>query len=370
MLDPVDDIDLLLARTRVLLVPSLWAEARSRIVLEAMLRGVPVMAANVGGIPEAKMGVPYLLPVNPIAKYETRLDEQMVPVAEVPPQDIEPWREALERLLTDRDALRGDLARIARGAALEYAAKLDVGPLRRTAAAGEARREAPAPRRRARPLEYSRRRRRKLLALLPAQAGAGRRLVSGRRTPHRGRGCSGFPMPAAGRGSPAGLAGWSRRPGPAAGPRIAPCRSAVRTHGAAGGSAGRRIEPYLDRPFAFFGHSMGAVVAFELARRLRRRGLPLPRDPDRFRRARPAVPPQSCSAARARPRGAARGTAPAARHPAGILDDPALMRAILPALEADAALYRNYVYAEDAPLASPSAPMAARKIPNITSRST
>ena len=52
-----------------------------------MLRGVPVIAADVGGIPEAKMGVPYLLPVRPIERYETRVDEQMVPVAEVPPQD-------------------------------------------------------------------------------------------------------------------------------------------------------------------------------------------------------------------------------------------------------------------------------------------
>lgn len=34
--------------------------------------------------------------------------------------------------------------------------------------------------------------------------------------------------------------------------------------------------PYLDRPFAFFGHSMGALVAFELARRLALRGLPIP----------------------------------------------------------------------------------------------
>jgi medium-chain acyl-[acyl-carrier-protein] hydrolase len=34
------------------------------------------------------------------------------------------------------------------------------------------------------------------------------------------------------------------------------------------------ITPYLDRPFAFFGHSMGALVAFELARRLERGHLP------------------------------------------------------------------------------------------------
>jgi medium-chain acyl-[acyl-carrier-protein] hydrolase len=32
----------------------------------------------------------------------------------------------------------------------------------------------------------------------------------------------------------------------------------------------------LDIPFAFFGHSMGAIVGFEVARELRRRGLPMP----------------------------------------------------------------------------------------------
>lgn len=31
----------------------------------------------------------------------------------------------------------------------------------------------------------------------------------------------------------------------------------------------REIVPFLDRPFAFFGHSMGAFLGFELARRLR-----------------------------------------------------------------------------------------------------
>lgn len=36
------------------------------------------------------------------------------------------------------------------------------------------------------------------------------------------------------------------------------------------------LEPQLDRPFAFFGHSMGAVVAHELARVLQQRGGPVP----------------------------------------------------------------------------------------------
>lgn len=36
------------------------------------------------------------------------------------------------------------------------------------------------------------------------------------------------------------------------------------------------MAPLLDRPFVFFGHSMGAMLAYELTRELRRRGLPLP----------------------------------------------------------------------------------------------
>ncbi|OEH94428.1 thioesterase II family protein [Bacillus solimangrovi] len=33
----------------------------------------------------------------------------------------------------------------------------------------------------------------------------------------------------------------------------------------------KEIEPYIDRPYALFGHSMGALICFELARELRRR---------------------------------------------------------------------------------------------------
>lgn len=36
------------------------------------------------------------------------------------------------------------------------------------------------------------------------------------------------------------------------------------------------IQPWLDRPFAFFGHSMGGLIAYELAHLLRARSLPTP----------------------------------------------------------------------------------------------
>ncbi len=36
------------------------------------------------------------------------------------------------------------------------------------------------------------------------------------------------------------------------------------------------LPSYLDQPYALFGHSMGALLSFELARAVRRKGLPLP----------------------------------------------------------------------------------------------
>ena len=97
LFEPFDDIDDLLRVTKVMLVPSVWAEARSRIVLESMSRGVPVIAADVGGLHEALLGVDYLLPVNPIRSYRPVVDMNMVPIADVPPQDTRPWLQALER---------------------------------------------------------------------------------------------------------------------------------------------------------------------------------------------------------------------------------------------------------------------------------
>ncbi|MCU1236082.1 MAG: Thioesterase [Candidatus Solibacter sp.] len=349
LLPPVDDINQLLDRTRVLLVPSLWAEARSRIVLEAMLRGVPVMAANVGGIPEAMMGVPYLLPVHPIERYETRLDDQMVPVAQVPPQDLAPWRDALGRLLTDREHYE-EIAQGSRAAALNYAKELHAGHFEKILTAVLAREAVNRPRASEAPAAtLLSPEKRKLLAIRLRQqaspaswftgvdAAASRRLFT---FPHAGGGAATGPADSLASANVVRV----RLPGRES--RLA--EAPFERMGAMITALAGAVEPYLDRPFAFFGHSMGAAIAFELARELRRRGKALPemliasgaRAPQ-FRRNH-VPPPAPSREAFVEELRRLEGM------PAEVLDDPALMRAILPALEADTALYRAYVYGEDA----------------------
>ena len=128
MLQPTEDIDEIFARTRIMLVPSLWGEAFGKIVVESMLRGIPVLASNLGGLPEAKLGVEYLLPVEPIARYQTQRDDQMLPVPFVPDQDIRPWLDALKRLLSDRQHY-DELSTASREAAENYVSKLSIAPV-------------------------------------------------------------------------------------------------------------------------------------------------------------------------------------------------------------------------------------------------
>jgi hypothetical protein len=120
ILPPANNIDEIFRQTRVAVVPSLWAEARSRIILEAMARAIPVLASNVGGMAEAMLGMDYVLPVNPVINYRPDVNELMVPVMEIPEQDPRPWVDALGRLLTDR-AHYCKLSERSRATALEYA---------------------------------------------------------------------------------------------------------------------------------------------------------------------------------------------------------------------------------------------------------
>jgi medium-chain acyl-[acyl-carrier-protein] hydrolase len=111
--------------------------------------------------------------------------------------------------------------------------------------------------------------------------------------------------------------------------------------------------PYLDRPYALFGHSMGGLLGFELIRRLRRLGAPTPqrffvsacRAPQLPRRARPIhdLPDDELVESLR----AFRGT------PTRVLQDRELMQLVLPALRADFGVLETYAYTAEARLECP-----------------
>jgi medium-chain acyl-[acyl-carrier-protein] hydrolase len=123
------------------------------------------------------------------------------------------------------------------------------------------------------------------------------------------------------------------------------------------------LRPEFERPYALFGHSMGALVAFELAHEQRRR------------RARP--PEQLIVSGRSAPHLPARlkplhnlpddelraelrrldGT------PAAVLDNDELTRALFPTLRADSAVCETYAPADEPPLDCPILALGGERDP-------
>lgn len=127
MLEPRDDIEQVFARTRILLCPSVWLENFPLVVVEAMLRAVPVIASNVGGLPEAKLNTGFVLPVKPVTGYREELDENLLPLAMLPPQDIAPWCLAIRTLCSDRATYEKE-SEASRRNAVEYVSGLGIDP--------------------------------------------------------------------------------------------------------------------------------------------------------------------------------------------------------------------------------------------------
>jgi len=114
------DVDSIFRRTRILLVPSLWQEAFPAIVIEAMLRGIPVIASQVGGLPEAKLETRFVIPVNQIREWTLGFSAKGISfVPKIPKQDLSPWITALRTLLTDRREYHS-LSASSRRAALNF----------------------------------------------------------------------------------------------------------------------------------------------------------------------------------------------------------------------------------------------------------
>ncbi|CAM5281327.1 thioesterase [Streptomyces spiroverticillatus] len=120
------------------------------------------------------------------------------------------------------------------------------------------------------------------------------------------------------------------------------------------------VEPLLDRPHAWFGHSMGALIAHELSHTLRERGL---REPGRLlvsgRRA-PHLPSRQ-------PRVHDAPTPDLVAHlrelngtPAAVLDSPAALAALLPMVRADFAVSETYQWRARRPLDCPVSVLGGR----------
>jgi medium-chain acyl-[acyl-carrier-protein] hydrolase len=115
----------------------------------------------------------------------------------------------------------------------------------------------------------------------------------------------------------------------------------------------RAIGDNLDKPYMLFGHSLGALIAFELARRFVAHARPLPvalvvsgkRAPHTPSRRRPFA--RLPDAEFIREIAAYKGT------PASILENAELMELILPRLRADATLFDDYQYRSSGPLPCP-----------------
>lgn len=127
VLQPKENVDEIYSQARLLLVPSLWGEAFGMVAFEAMVRGIPVLASDIGGLREAKLNVDYLLPVTPISGYGKILDERLLPEPAIPDQNMEPWCKALGRLLQDREHY-DQLSRESRSVALKHLENLDETP--------------------------------------------------------------------------------------------------------------------------------------------------------------------------------------------------------------------------------------------------
>jgi medium-chain acyl-[acyl-carrier-protein] hydrolase len=114
------------------------------------------------------------------------------------------------------------------------------------------------------------------------------------------------------------------------------------------------LEPYYDEPFAFWGYSMGALVSFELARAIQRRGVTQLRHLFVAARRAPHLPP-SDSPVHTLPEPALIEAIQQRYNgiPTAVLQEPEMLALFIPVLRANFELLETYNFTDAPPLSCP-----------------
>ncbi|MBT2118872.1 alpha/beta fold hydrolase [Dyella sp. LX-66] len=107
------------------------------------------------------------------------------------------------------------------------------------------------------------------------------------------------------------------------------------------------LTPLMDRPFTLFGHSMGAIIAFELARRLQQEGKPAPECLIVSGRVAPHRPLTRAPINHLSREEFIEGLRHLGGTPEEVLGDNELMSLIEPMLRADLAVHEDYKHRDE-----------------------
>jgi len=113
------------------------------------------------------------------------------------------------------------------------------------------------------------------------------------------------------------------------------------------------LTPYIDVPFAFYGHSLGALISFELARYLRHQNGPAPMHLFVSGCPAPQLPVMDAPISQLSDEEFIQALRRFNGTPDTVLQDADLMQVLLPLLRADFAIYETYTYIPEEPLACP-----------------
>jgi medium-chain acyl-[acyl-carrier-protein] hydrolase len=118
-------------------------------------------------------------------------------------------------------------------------------------------------------------------------------------------------------------------------------------------AAGHAVAPMTTRPFVFYGHSMGAVLSFEIARWLRGRGLPTPERLLVSGRGAPHLPFSSADTYRLPDAEFIAYLRELNGTPTELLEDAEARALLLPVIRADFEAVQTHVFTPGAPLSCP-----------------